>query len=340
MKNQRIGWVDVFRGIMIILMVVGHTWSPFNKQIYLFHIPAFFFISGYTANSDQSWRITLRKSFLNRLLPFFVWNLLLIVICCVVERLSNEAITFTHSKDPLVLLSNLFLYGYTTDMGGATWFLLSLFWCGLLAKACFSVGKKWGFICEALATILIAGGGYALSTTSFIKPYCIDLGMIAIMFYQIGNWSKRREWKGKIDRTSFGLVCAIVFLFHAVWWQYEQNWPTRAFGHLPVMIVGSLAAIYLCCLLSQVIEDSILGLFLRHIGKRTYAIMCGHFIVFRLTSIFLGWMKLIEKQETSAFPTPDAYWYINTVMALLVCFVVSKISEHWKFTNYLINARM
>ncbi len=284
MEKRRIGWVDVFRGLMIILMVVGHTWSPINKQIYLFHVPAFFFISGYTASSDQSWRLVLRKSFLNRLLPFFLWNLLLILLCCIIERISNGTITFTHSKEPSILLSNLFLFGYTTDMGGATWFILALFWCGLLAKACFSVGIKLGFICEILVTVIIVTGGYYLSTTAFQKPYCIDLGMIAVLFYQIGNWSKRKDWKGKIDRISLGLVCVAVFLFHAIWWQYDQNWPTRVFGHFSVMVACSLAAIYLCCLISQAVDKSRLGSVIRHIGARTYAIMCGHFIAFRLTS--------------------------------------------------------
>ena len=50
---KRIEWLDICRGILIILMVVGHSTGLFNKYIYQFHMAAFFFLSGYMSHPDK-----------------------------------------------------------------------------------------------------------------------------------------------------------------------------------------------------------------------------------------------------------------------------------------------
>jgi uncharacterized membrane protein YcfT len=47
LRPERIAWIDVARGIGILLVVLGHLESGLsNRVIYAFHIP-FFFLSGY-----------------------------------------------------------------------------------------------------------------------------------------------------------------------------------------------------------------------------------------------------------------------------------------------------
>ena len=48
--SKRIKFLDVSKGLLIILMVIGHSGSPVTSYIYLFHMSAFVFISGYTFN--------------------------------------------------------------------------------------------------------------------------------------------------------------------------------------------------------------------------------------------------------------------------------------------------
>ncbi len=45
---KRIEWVDIARGIGIILVILGHIGiGKVGKFIYSFHIPLFFFLSGF-----------------------------------------------------------------------------------------------------------------------------------------------------------------------------------------------------------------------------------------------------------------------------------------------------
>ena len=50
MKGKRIEWIDVSKGITIILMMIGH-YVPYGSQvrnfIFAFHMPLFFILSGY-----------------------------------------------------------------------------------------------------------------------------------------------------------------------------------------------------------------------------------------------------------------------------------------------------
>ena len=55
MKTLRFDWVDIAKGIAIILMVVGHSSIPvsFSRYIWSFHMPLFFVISGFLYDADK-----------------------------------------------------------------------------------------------------------------------------------------------------------------------------------------------------------------------------------------------------------------------------------------------
>lgn len=50
--NKRIHWIDVSRGIAMVLVVLGHIGmkNSFTQWIYSFHMPLFFMITGLTPN--------------------------------------------------------------------------------------------------------------------------------------------------------------------------------------------------------------------------------------------------------------------------------------------------
>ena len=44
---------NIVKGIGIILVVVAHLWLDMTRYLYIFHLPLFFFISGYLYNEDK-----------------------------------------------------------------------------------------------------------------------------------------------------------------------------------------------------------------------------------------------------------------------------------------------
>lgn len=83
----RIEWVDILKGLAIVLVVVGHmeyaegTANPGRMLIYSFHMPLFFMLAGYTAALSLSRNPNLLKfisrRFLSVMVPYFCWLLAL-----------------------------------------------------------------------------------------------------------------------------------------------------------------------------------------------------------------------------------------------------------------------
>ena len=55
--KQRIQWIDVAKGLAILIVVLGHCignlTDPVNKIILAFHMPLFFFLSGYCVKVSE-----------------------------------------------------------------------------------------------------------------------------------------------------------------------------------------------------------------------------------------------------------------------------------------------
>ncbi|WP_442945177.1 acyltransferase family protein [Nostoc sp.] len=61
--SQRIEWIDCWKGLAIITVVVGHIIAPVSKYIFWFHMPLFFFLSGYLYRKKLTTLLFSRKIF-------------------------------------------------------------------------------------------------------------------------------------------------------------------------------------------------------------------------------------------------------------------------------------
>ena len=81
-RINRITHIDIFKGIGILFMVMGHIGfsSIFDKWIHAFHMPMFFFISGYLSRNISELhgggeRIYIKENKNINSSIFFIWNL-------------------------------------------------------------------------------------------------------------------------------------------------------------------------------------------------------------------------------------------------------------------------
>nr|WP_316046916.1 acyltransferase family protein [Planococcus glaciei] len=79
MAKQRLTWVDITKGFLMILVVIGHfsgpmpTEFPLVKYIYWFHMPAFFLLSGLffkPITDNQQLKPAIQKRFMQLLVPY------------------------------------------------------------------------------------------------------------------------------------------------------------------------------------------------------------------------------------------------------------------------------
>lgn len=85
MMIERIHWIDLLKGLGIFFVILGHTIknNDLYVWIYSFHMPLFFFISGYLTeprNSIKDYNQYIWKKCKNLLFPFFIFRILLVFI--------------------------------------------------------------------------------------------------------------------------------------------------------------------------------------------------------------------------------------------------------------------
>lgn len=74
---KRENWIDVCRGVGILLVMLGHSGTPprLNKIIYSFHMPLFFTLSGYLFRLDGNKNIKqdVYKNLKRYVIPYFCY---------------------------------------------------------------------------------------------------------------------------------------------------------------------------------------------------------------------------------------------------------------------------
>lgn len=157
MIGNRIEFLDIAKGIAILLVVMGHL-LQFNMEgssstavynfIYSFHMPLFFMLSGYVAalKSEKSLKplVFLRKKVISLVLPFFTWGG--IILPFVISH-------YSYTEIP-TLWFDLFVY-----IKSGAWFLIVLFAIQLYYLLVCLVGRcfppRYKKIVELLAFVSI-----------------------------------------------------------------------------------------------------------------------------------------------------------------------------------------
>ena len=84
--NERDDTLDIMKGLCILFVVIGHTYTPvISNFVYLFHVAVFFMISGYCFNNKylDSWKggfNLLKKRLVSLWIPYVAWNLLFLLL--------------------------------------------------------------------------------------------------------------------------------------------------------------------------------------------------------------------------------------------------------------------
>jgi fucose 4-O-acetylase-like acetyltransferase len=137
-RPQRVGWVDCCKGICIVLVVYGHIeggvqaarvitddsiFAAIRDWVYLFHIPAFFFLSGLFAQKtcDRPLFEFLRNRARVLLYPYLVWTAVVLASQFAMSSMVNTPPSFSRALECL-----------WEPYGVGLWFLYALFLASVL----------------------------------------------------------------------------------------------------------------------------------------------------------------------------------------------------------------
>lgn len=168
--SKRLDWIDLSKGIAIILMVAGHTSIPevLSKWIWSFHMPLFFIISGFLYNEEKysDFKKFLVARTRSLLIPYAFFS---IVVCL--------GYTGTEYFKPKELL-----YGWS---GYALWFVPVLFFSELFFNrlVVWTRNRKAIILPSVLVLSLL---GLWLSSCNYHTVFKIEVVPFAVLFYGFG----------------------------------------------------------------------------------------------------------------------------------------------------------
>lgn len=248
--------IDIAKGIGIILMVMGHSSIPLSVSnfIWAFHMPLFFFLSGWTQNWERDSFIQfVKKKLISLACPFIIYSFIVLLI----ENYMG------------ILDFNRWLSkGWE---GYALWFIPVLFFALLCSKVVISYKMP---LASAIILIFFGGGikylGLSLPWTLCTIPYATGVMLLGTF---LKGYSKEIEKK----RLWILVVGFLMTLLISHCWKLDLAWNDI----IPVipLTLGAVAGILMTVSISSIIlsQNSFIchkvSLLLSTVGENTFVVV-------------------------------------------------------------------
>ena len=286
MGTKRLDWIDIAKGIAIILVIVGHTVpnpSPLRHAIFSFHMPVFFILAGYTFR-PKPWRELLSGSVSRLLVPYGILALAWRVPSFLMSGAPLTGGALAGGLETLVFASGVDAPRFGVAAVGMSWFLAALFTSRLLFNALMRLfdGRAVGVVWQGVVCAAIAFCGLCVSRFFGIYlPLDLDLGCYIVLLMWVGYTARQRKLEPSVSKPLLFVGAGIVWLFLAAMSGLELS--GRRVDGFVVATVAALAGSYCVCWVSMALEKlkdvPVLGVLERGLvfcGQASLAIFAIH----------------------------------------------------------------
>lgn len=272
-KTKRIEWIDISKGLGMILVVLGHTGIAQFSQvtydlIYSFHMPLFYFLSGLCFNSNKynKFIIYIKRRWKTLIVPFLILNSILFILGGILFNIPN------------LKINNLELITGVSTLYFIRVLFISELWCFIIRKL---ISDRILFI---LVIVGISLTGEELADSKLVDWFKYIIPCQATIFYALGNiLSNHLKSYNKIKplySTIIAILSLVFLLSHLYKYTDLTSLILAIFGI--TMIIGIS---FVPCPI-KILKDIIV-----YIGQNTLVILAFHPILYNgmkpITSLFI-----------------------------------------------------
>ena len=292
--TSRIPWIDVCRGIAIILVLYGHALANDTQRflIYAFHMPLFFFLSGIVFRLDKSKHFfsVILKNVRSILLPYFLFAVLTFIASYIILQPQ----TYTYESFTKQLYGMFYGNGNKGYLAYnvALWFLPCLF----LTKIAFAFLSRFitnkGYLIPILIGFSLIGYGLSVFYPALKLFFGLETALTAFVFYGAGYlWNQSTGLKTFMMQKKvllFGLTLLLTLLF--AWLNFyfygtQIDMRMNRMNNYFLFYFGAFSGIAASIIGSMLIKKNAL---LEYFGKHSLVLFVWHtmlFTYFRLHAI-------------------------------------------------------
>lgn len=300
-RIKREEYIDLYRGIGVILMVMGHMkfmygpngagqaiFGAFDQYIHAFHMPMFFFLSGFChRKSNVSIGLLIIKQAKKLLVPYLAFG----TVQYILWRLY-----IGDSIDPLINLVWVNTDGLA--IAGAIWFLTALFFVILF----YGMIERFitNLYLQAVLVVIVSLFGCLLpKITSIRLPYAIDVAFVGLGFYFLGYILKNNKDRNTVSRVMNPNIIVLIILsiinVFLIMCNNSVNMRTAKYDFIPLFWINAVLAIIigmrLCKLICDKFTDSIFRKCINEvsdIGKNGLIYVCINQLIITISARALG----------------------------------------------------
>ena len=279
MSQKRIEFIDLAKGICIILVVIGHCGAPVViPGLEIVRMPLYFILSGlFFKDYGGGYNFFIRKT--NKILiPFIFFYLMGCIAYYGIELVAPDLLV-TEARGILDIFNNRQFFN------GPIWFLLCLFWCNILFSQITLNIKKDSL--RLLLVALLGFTGWFLGDKGIFVPMFIDVALTALPFFAFGFYLKKSEilYPNKYDKFNVLFVIGFWSIAYLLTIKTEyrlslhynglEGWSTYI-----ISICSVLAILFLCKIIKHIP-------FVSYCGRYSIVLLCVHHMIYRPLMVLL-----------------------------------------------------
>ncbi len=301
MKNNRIKWIDIAKGITILLVIYGHsmrdemrTASPFldytYRCVYIFHMAFFFWLSGYSYQMGRTvfhknYNLSfVRKKIQKQLLPWILYTSLIYIAFTIATNNGNISSMLASAGYEKMPLSRYMMDAIQARNNWAyhLWFIYVLFIISILVFAFEQIVHNKKILYKGLTVLCLVGlflvKAFDLGSWERLTGYIC----LFIPYYLIGILQQGKENDLRFVSVwgCFGL--AYIFLRALLWSGFSGDaidtgmfWSDLLVWYLAYLLLpGCFLLMREVCL--RIAKHPHIANPLAHIGRESFLIYLFH----------------------------------------------------------------
>lgn len=277
-SKKRVLYLDIARGISILLMIIGHVVEKGIKRsiIFSFHMPLFIIISG-IFYKEKSFKEELKNLLIKLIIP----STLIVFVVVMIENGFEKSLlnTFLNAlKTVTVCWSHQSKITYNFSNVDVLWFIYLLAGIRLLFLANKMIAKNN----ELLLFIIIlveSYAGYLIGINGYWLPWSFDVLLACMLFYYVGYILGRKNHLNQILSNKWCLTLLLLVWIAGINYNSIEIAMRIYPGGLWSYIVA-ISGVLIVFKISMFIEKHFkyISSLLAWFGKNSLYILIGHYI--------------------------------------------------------------
>lgn len=283
--TYRIDYLDIAKGVAVILMIVGHSYRPpaLSAFIYSFHMPIFFFISGYL-RKERPFKKNLWAWSKSLIAPYVVVAAITCVLAWLYNLLYNQygvgAAGVPYGVvDILIGISDATPTFPEACSFGPIWFLICIFWSKFIYEIILKITYNCREWVKCVIVLIVVCFGYIINLVYGALIWSLDVSCVSIFFMYAGRLLKLYE--DEECRLSQSITFVINTVGVIFWVMLILcggiNMAHRYYPYMPLCLLGAVGGscviIYLCKYIAKI---RWLSNYLMLWGRSSMILLCAH----------------------------------------------------------------